>query len=274
MTTITIDEQRCSGCGTCSAVCPYFVLIRDSSRNAPVTDPARANTYVHCGHCGAVCPEGAITVSYAGEGEIPTDQESGFVPAAMMGRHMMSRRSIREFLLEQVPESVIRQILDIARYAPSGMNGQPVHWTVITEPGKIHDLAGIIIDWARGVVKNQPGHPLGPLLPMVIRAWDSGMDPVCHNAPALLLAHGHNSDPCIYTDAIIALTHIDLIAPSFGLGTCWAGFVQIAAAASPDVANELDLPEGHTLQHGMLAGYPKYRFRRIPKRDSIRVSWR
>lgn len=274
MTTITIDEPLCSGCGTCSAVCPYFILVRDGSKTAPVIDPVRVNTCVHCGHCQAVCPEGAITVSYAGEGELSKGKESGFVPSALLGTHIMSRRSIRDFLSDPVPEELLRQILDIVRYAPSGMNGQPVHWTVITEPEKIHDIVGSIINWARNVEKNQPGHPLAPILPMVIKAWDSGADPVCHHAPALLLAHGYNNNPNAYTDSIIALTHLDLIAPSFGLGTCWAGFVQIGAAASPEITRALCLPKGHVLQHAMLAGFPKYHFRRIPKRDALRVTWR
>jgi nitroreductase len=32
-------------------------------------------------------------------------------------------------------------------------------------------------------------------------------------------------NPAASTDAIIALTHVDVAAPSFGIGTCWAGFV-------------------------------------------------
>jgi nitroreductase len=113
-----------------------------------------------------------------------------------------------------------------------------------------------------------------PILPMIIDAWDQGADPVCHNAPGLVIAHGFTENPHVFIDSIIAMTHLDLIAPSFGLGTCWAGFVQIAAGSSPEVTRALCLPEGHTSQSAMLIGYPEHQFRRIPKRDALKVTWR
>ncbi len=36
-----------------------------------------------------------------------------------------SRRSIRRYRPEDIPDTLIRELLDLARYAPSSMNGQP-----------------------------------------------------------------------------------------------------------------------------------------------------
>jgi len=41
------------------------------------------------------------------------------------------RRSIRKFREEPVPDSVIRELLDLAVHAPSSMNGQPWRFVVI-----------------------------------------------------------------------------------------------------------------------------------------------
>lgn len=46
---------------------------------------------------------------------------------------LKARTSIREFLDRPVPESVVREILEIARFAPSGGNLQP--WKVIAVSG-------------------------------------------------------------------------------------------------------------------------------------------
>ena len=41
------------------------------------------------------------------------------------------RRSIRKFQGKMIPDSDIEELLDVARYAPSSMNGQPWHFMVI-----------------------------------------------------------------------------------------------------------------------------------------------
>ncbi len=43
------------------------------------------------------------------------------------------RRSIRTYRKEAVADAVIHEILDLARHAPSSMNGQPWHFIVIRE---------------------------------------------------------------------------------------------------------------------------------------------
>ena len=41
------------------------------------------------------------------------------------------RRSIRRYRDEDIPDSVIKELLDLATYAPSSMNGQPWYFIVI-----------------------------------------------------------------------------------------------------------------------------------------------
>jgi nitroreductase len=42
-----------------------------------------------------------------------------------------SRRSIRRYQNKDVSDSLVRELLDLARHAPSSMNGQPWHFTVV-----------------------------------------------------------------------------------------------------------------------------------------------
>ena len=44
--------------------------------------------------------------------------------------NLMTRRSIRAFTEEAVPREALEQIVDAARYAPSGMNKQLWRFTV------------------------------------------------------------------------------------------------------------------------------------------------
>lgn len=254
-------------------LCPYFILSMDETTGRPAVNPSHAAACCHCGHCMAVCPQGAISVHYNHGRPAACDRETEPVTPGQIARHFQMRRSVRYYKHDPVPRETLNDVLEIVRYAPSGMNGQPVHWKVIRDPGAVQDLAEEIIAWARDIVKNQPVHPLSPILPMIIGKWESGRDLICHGAPALVIAHGDKNNPNLSTDSVIAMTHLDLAAPAFGLGTCWAGFVQIAADASPYVARALQLPENHRSFCAMLVGYPEHTFHRVPQRDALRVTW-
>jgi nitroreductase len=74
-------------------------------------------------------------------------------------------------------------------------------------------------------------------------------------------------------DAIIALTHFDIAAPAFGIGTCWAGFVAAASREFSPLREVLALPEGRVPAYAMMFGYPQYRVYGIPRRKPLQVTW-
>lgn len=47
-----------------------------------------------------------------------------------------SRRSVRSFKPQPVPEEALRRMVDAARLAPSGANLQPLRYLVVTDPAK------------------------------------------------------------------------------------------------------------------------------------------
>ncbi len=53
------------------------------------------------------------------------------------------RRSVREYSTDPVSDATMRDILDLARRAPSSMDGQPCHFVVIRERARLHRLAAI-----------------------------------------------------------------------------------------------------------------------------------
>jgi heterodisulfide reductase subunit A len=59
---VSINEDICSGCGICVALCPYSAieLRKQNGRRSAhlVTTLCRG-----CGVCGAACPSGAISVN-------------------------------------------------------------------------------------------------------------------------------------------------------------------------------------------------------------------
>lgn len=54
--------------------------------------------------------------------------------SADFSEHISTRRTVREFSEEQVPDEVIRNCLHAAGSAPSGANRQPWHFVVVKDP--------------------------------------------------------------------------------------------------------------------------------------------
>ncbi|MFC1839985.1 nitroreductase family protein [Thermodesulfobacteriota bacterium] len=53
------------------------------------------------------------------------------------------RRSIRKYQDKDIPDPVINEILELALYSPSSMNGQPWHFIIIRDPFTKQELANI-----------------------------------------------------------------------------------------------------------------------------------
>lgn len=274
MTTITIDSSKCNGCSICMTLCPYGILEMKEGEDTASVKPEMVPFCSRCGHCSAVCPQGAITVDYEGAGPVPNYIADSYPSVGQLSKLIMMRRSVRSYKEKPVPRDVLMQILDIVRYAPTGMNGQSVRWLVIEDPKEVQKLVAGVIEWACELVKSDIEHPLKPILPMFIDAWERGEDHICHSAPHLIFAYAHKNNPVGFIDATIALTHLDLVAPVFDLGTCWAGIVQIACNDSPALVASLSLPPDHVPMYGMMIGYPTHTFHQIPKRNALQVIWK
>ncbi|MCQ4153782.1 MAG: ferredoxin family protein [Archaeoglobales archaeon] len=59
MAKVTVDTEKCSGCGECISVCPGSVFeFNDEGKSNPV----RPDDCQECCSCVEVCPESAIKV--------------------------------------------------------------------------------------------------------------------------------------------------------------------------------------------------------------------
>ena len=112
------------------------------------------------------------------------------------------------------------------------------------------------------------------MLPEVVKAWDNGKDMILRSAPHLVITHTVKEDMDHGGDCIISLSYLELAAHAHGLGTCWAGMLLTVANNYPPLLEALNLPNGHVLGGAMMLGYPKYKYRRLPKRKDAKIEWR
>jgi heterodisulfide reductase subunit A len=71
-TTSLVNKERCSGCKTCLALCPYNAITFEENEKVSVINEALCKG---CGTCAAACPSGAIVSQHFSEGQILSELE-------------------------------------------------------------------------------------------------------------------------------------------------------------------------------------------------------
>ncbi len=271
MTTILVDKDLCTRCGVCSDVCPMGIVTPANEITPPVVNDAVSGMCIQCGHCEVSCPSEALLLNVRPDEKVPLPAGAGTISPETLAFYLKKRRSVREFTKDPVPREKVLELLDIARYAASGSNGQPVQWIVVHVPKQVRKIAGLTVEWMKTLQNTD--HPLSGYIPVLIGAWDGGRDVICRGAPHLLFAHIPDGNPIASVDAVIALTHVDIAAPAFGIGACWAGFVAMAAISYEPLQKELGIPPGRKSAYAMMFGHPQYEVYGIPRRKPLEVTW-
>ncbi|MDA8222032.1 nitroreductase family protein [Desulfosporosinus sp.] len=176
---------------------------------------------------------------------------------------MKARRSIRKFKSEPIPESLIIQLIESARLAPSGSNIQPVRFVVIKS------------DEARRQLSQATPLPFVSQAPVVIACCVSTESfGVLGTRMRELMEAGAFTDTPLETmdtesyakrnpmdqataeaylrlNAAIAIDHITLRAVDLGLGTCW-----VMMFDQEKVKQILGLGENYNVVALLPVGYP------------------
>lgn len=271
MSLILVDQDRCTRCGICSVVCTMGIVDAADENTLPKVQDAKAIMCIRCGHCEVHCPSQALLLNDRPDERVSPPAGAGTVDSGSIDYYLKKRRSVRHFTKDPVSKEKILSLLDIARYAASGGNGQPVEWIVVHNPHTVKKIARLTIEWMKTLVNSD--HPMSGYVPGLIAAWEQGSDVICRGAPHLLVAIIPENNPVAQTDAIIALTHFEIAAPASGVGTCWAGFVAMAAWSSEPLRKELGIPNGRKSAYAMMFGHPQYKIYGIPRRKPLQVTW-
>lgn len=272
MPSIHIDYSRCEGDGICAEVCPLKLYRMEGDK--PQLIKGAGAFCIACGHCVAACPRSAITL----EGMAPDDcipVEPGLRISSDAAEHfLMRRRSIRAYKPTPVAHDVLEEVLDLARWAPSASNRQPVKWIAFEKPSEVRKVAELVIEWMKEMMAQDMEAAKKQRLPGLVTLFMAGQDMICRGAPHLLLTHAPGGVPFMAQDCTAAITYVELAALARDLGTCWAGYVTWAANSSAKLRAFLELPDEDQVYGGLMLGYPKYRYRRIPDRFESVVRWR
>jgi nitroreductase len=164
-------------------------------------------------------------------------------------RVILERRSNRKYKDKQVPEALVRRILEAGRFAPTAGNSQSWRFKVIRDKKMIESMekyaqlrAKIFMFWL-----NWRTSPLGKLAwyyaQIAIRIFRNDLHPIPHGAlsamadgtlklfqeapTVILIFEDRRGAGKPELDCGICGQNMVLTAHSLGLGTCWIGLVDL-----------------------------------------------
>jgi len=150
-----------------------------------------------------------------------------------------NRRSIRKYQKRPVPESLIRLLLDLSRYAPSSMNGQPWHFVIARDSATKSALAEI---------KNR-------YCPPKKRAYRA--DFLKEATVLVVCVEKERSHDRIIENAVLAAAMFILAAHGLGLGTVYMSAYQKGKPAlMKEISSLLRLPKNILPISIVPFGYP------------------
>jgi len=223
MSLFTVNKELCAKDGICAAVCPPQIITMEDE--FPRSKEDFEELCLDCGHCVAVCPKGAMNLKTLSPDQCPPVNPELVLTRDHVEHLVRSRRSIRTFKQKKVDRELLKDVIDIARYGPTGSNKQPVKWLVLYEPEDVKEVADMVIQCIKHMRKSAPEAANFSSLDKLVEVYESGNDRICRGAPHLVFAHADASNGGGQTDCTIAMTYLELVLPSFGLGGCWAGYV-------------------------------------------------
>jgi len=173
---------------------------------------------------------------------------------------LLRRRSVRSYLPDPIGQEELEQILEAGRYAPTAMNQQPWHFTVIRNP----DLLVRLEVACRSAFLESSIDALRQV------ASQEGFS-VFYRAPLLVIVSGDRKALAPQYDCTLAMENMLIAATSLGMGSCWMHAVMMfyASEKGKKIFHELgiDFPEGHDPLAAAVFGYPAEPLPEAPPRN-------
>jgi nitroreductase len=274
MLMVTVDVDKCIGCGTCAADCNIFSITVKEGKAVP------GKWCLECGHCTAVCKQKAVTMlgNYDPSEILEYDNPKAFdIAPDHLLNFVKLRRSVRQFTDEPVSDGDIAGILEMGRYTQTGANMQPLRYIVLTRetlqeitPVALKTLAELDVNKVDKKAMRVPYQYLDFQSTWVkwYKVYQAKKrDLLFHGAPNALLVV---SRTCNEVDGCFNIGHMELMINALGLGACCMGFGTFAFDRSPELKQRVGIKEGESVIFMLVFGHPTVKYLRTVHRKKVR----
>jgi len=258
---VTIDKEKCIGCGKCVSDCV--------SRNLKIKDDKVSviTECIKCGHCVAICPCNAVSIPEYDMNDITkidNIEEFTLNPTIFLNC-IKARRSIRDYKQRKISQDDLKLLVDAGRYSATANNGQ-FHKYVF-----IQDNLDILKDMVWEYIKNLKSADRSTIPDYNSYKFfynrkkaNSDDDFLFRNAPVVALITSER-----LLDAGMAAQNIEMMATAMGMGVMFNGFLLRIINNNSDIKKWLGI-ENETVCACMLLGYPATKYvRTAPRKQAM-----
>lgn len=160
--------------------------------------------------------------------------------------NIRNRRSIRKFKEEQIKDNEVQSILEAGQFAPSAMNQQAWHFTVVQNKEVLNKLnEACRAAFLKSGNKNYED-----------RAKTENFN-IFYNATTLIIVSYDQKAIAPQHDGSLALGNMLNAAEALGIGSCWIHALNIVLplAENQGLMSELGIPEGYAPVGSGVFGY-------------------
>ncbi len=149
---------------------------------------------------------------------------------------IITRRSVREFKPDMLPQKDIEKIINAGLYAASGMNRQETIIIAVSDKKTRDELM-------------EMNRKIG--------GWEGGFDPF-YGAPVVLVVLAKKSNPTKVYDGSLVIGNLMLAAHSLGIGSCWIHRAkeEFECEEGKYILKSLNIPDEYEGIGHCILGYP------------------
>jgi nitroreductase/NAD-dependent dihydropyrimidine dehydrogenase PreA subunit len=259
---VLIDNEKCTGCGSCIADCQRHVLEIQNKKAVVINDHC-----LKCGHCLAVCPANAVELTGYTDEIIGVPGKPVFLGEKDLMTHLKFRRSIRQYKDTPVEKEKLEKIVEAGRLMPTASNAQNVRYIILQNEREA------VEDEVLTMYKTQSelSETLSRLMKFPVNIIRDRLKRgfLFHKAPAVILVISQSE-----INACLAAMSMELMAETLGLGTLHVALFTRPANKNKKLRESLGIAEEESIAVCLALGYPKVQYLRSVPRKQADVIWR
>lgn len=249
---VIINKEKCVGCGLCQKDCVGFAIEIEDGKAVVKND-----TCITCGHCEAICPQNAVRIT-GFEDEVEEFEEQVRLDPKILMDAIKTRRTIRQFTDQKVPEEVLDMIFEAGRMAPTGANSQGTSYVLLDE--KKAECEAIAVNMFSKLV--DIGKKILPALSFI--KIDKNF--FFKKAPVVIVIFGKD-----VVSAALAAENMTFMAEANGLGVLFSGFFTTCVNINYKIRKLMGIGCAKKAVTTLVIGYPAVKYKRTPHRKPLNL---
>jgi nitroreductase/NAD-dependent dihydropyrimidine dehydrogenase PreA subunit len=273
---ITINSERCSGCGLCVKNCHEACITLVDG--AILIDRVLCDA---CAQCIALCPPQALSW----DGVAPGKFDRALLPAPEQLLELFKERhSIRTFKKTRIDPALLEEIATTGVYAPT--HNQVFRAVIVDDPALIAQLNDTLLSIVRRMYRlifQNPlisglanlvgqGDELRKARPKIEKALNRGSS-FSSTPTAFIFVVGHKNAPLAEASAQYALANMMYYAQIRGVGACLWGNAPIFLDKDKSVRRRLGIANHERIYGSLYMGYPGIKFSNKVSGKALPIQW-